>query len=73
MPAARPEIVAVVAPLLQRYMKGPTPVRTVTVEDPLFNPQVVVAPVAESVTATEEPTVSVAVAEQPPKPVTVTL
>jgi hypothetical protein len=64
---------AVVALLLQAYVNGPVPASTVTLAEPLLSPQVVVAEVDDNLTVSEEPTLSLAVAEHPPKPVTVTL
>jgi hypothetical protein len=58
--------------LLQAYVNGPTPVTGVTDAVPLFNPQVVVVDEGESVTATELPTLVVALAEQPIESLTTT-
>jgi len=52
---------------------GPRPVNTVAVTEPLLSPHDVLTAEAESVTAIEDPTDALALAEQFPAPVTVTL
>ena len=72
MPLARPEIVDVFAPLLQLNVEL-VPDVTLTVALPLFSPQVVFVDEAEMAKALVDITVALAVAEQPPAPVTVTV
>ena len=65
-------MVDVLAPLLQLNML-PVPFVTLTVALPLFSPQVVLADDVEMDRALVDINVALAVAEQPPAPVTVTV
>ena len=73
MPEARFEIVAVAPLLLQAKVKGEEPLEGLIVAEPLLLPQLVLTDEVVAARGLEPETLVLAVAEHPPKPVTVTV